>query len=198
MKAVVLDYGAGNLHSIAQALQIAGASVVFESDPRRALAGDVLVLPGVGAFTTAAERLDAARQSINTAVRDGHPCLGVCLGMQLLFDRSEEGPGAGLGVMPGDVVRLTSAKLPHMGWNSIDDVTEPMLATSGLNTAYFANSFVCKPTSENVVLAWTTHESARFPAAVRLANAVGVQFHPEKSAQAGRRFIENFLREVAA
>jgi imidazole glycerol-phosphate synthase subunit HisH len=197
MKAIVMDYGAGNLHSIAQALQASGADVVLETEPRAALRGDVLVLPGVGAFTTAAERLVSARAEIAKAVRDGHPCLGICLGMQLLFDRSAEGPGDGLGVIAGDVQRLTSNKVPHMGWNSLDDVTEPLVTSAELLTAYFANSFVCRPTCNDVVRAWTSHETLRFPAVIRVANAVGVQFHPEKSAQSGRRFIANFLREVA-
>ncbi len=196
MKAIVLDYGAGNLHSIAQALRASSADVVLESEPRAALNGDLLVLPGVGAFTTAAERLGSARSEIAAALRDGHPCLGICLGMQLLMHRSEEGPGAGLGVIPGDVRRLTSNTVPHMGWNSLEDVSAPLIAEPGLDSAYFANSFVCRPAAENVVLAWTTHETERFPAVVRHANTVGVQFHPEKSSQPGLRFIVGFLREV--
>ncbi len=196
MKAVVLDYGAGNLHSIAHALRASGTHVVLEPEPRNALSGDVLVLPGVGAFTTAAERLGSARTEIAAALRDGYPCLGICLGMQLLLDRSEEGPGEGLGIIPGDVRRLASGKVPHMGWNSLEGVDAPLLTAAGLSNAYFANSFVCRPEAENVVLAWTTHETQRFPAVVRHANTVGLQFHPEKSSQPGLRLIAGFLREV--
>lgn len=198
MKAIVVDYGAGNLFSIARALQASGADVVLESDPHRALHGDVLILPGVGAFSTAADRISAARAEIAAALRAGHPCLAVCLGMQLLLERSEEGPGAGLGIIRGDVRRLTSGKVPHMGWNSLEGVREPLVTAAALTTAYFANSFVCRPLSESTVLGWTTHESQRLPAIIRLANTIGVQFHPEKSAQPGLRFIGGFLREVAA
>ncbi|MGH7710115.1 MAG: imidazole glycerol phosphate synthase subunit HisH [Gemmatimonadaceae bacterium] len=198
MKAVILDYGTGNLHSIAKALRHSGADVVLESDSGRALRGDVLVLPGVGAFTTAAERLGGARASIATALRDGHPCLAICLGMQLLLDRSEEGPGAGLGVIAGAAQRLTTSKVPHMGWNTLDDVSEPLCATAALNTVYYANSFICRPTTADVIRAWTTHEHERLPAIVRFANTVGVQFHPEKSSRPGLGFIAAFLREVAA
>ncbi|MGQ0640548.1 MAG: imidazole glycerol phosphate synthase subunit HisH [Gemmatimonadaceae bacterium] len=196
MKAIVMDYGAGNLHSITQALQAAGANVVLESEARNVLRGDLLVLPGVGAFTTAADRLGGARAEIAAALRDGHPCLGICLGMQLLLDRSEEGRGAGLGVIPGAVQRLTTVKVPHMGWNSVDAASAPLVTAAGLTSAYFAHSFICHPIAESTVLAWTTHETERFPAIVRHANTVGVQFHPEKSSQPGLRFIAGFLREV--
>lgn len=198
MKAIVVDYGAGNLYSIAQALRASGADVVLESDPRRALVGDVLVLPGVGAFTTASERIADARAEIAAALLAGHPCLAVCLGMQLLLERSEEGPGDGLGVIAGDVRRLTTSKVPHMGWNELEGVREPLVTTAALSTAYFANSFVCRPLSDTTVLGWTMHESQRLPAVVRFANTIGVQFHPEKSAQPGRRFIAGFLRGVSA
>ncbi len=196
MRAVVLDYGAGNLHSIAKALQAAGADVVLEPEPRHVLRGDILVLPGVGAFTTAAARLSAARPRIAAALREGHPCLGVCLGMQLLFDSSDEGPGDGLGVISGQVRRLTTSTVPHVGWNTLDDAREPLLAAGAFDTAYYANSYVCDPQTQDVVCAWTTHETERFPAIVRTARTVGVQFHPEKSSQAGLGFIAGFLREV--
>ena len=198
MKAIVVDYGAGNLYSISHALQASGAEVVLEPDPQRALRGDVLVLPGVGAFSTATERIFTAREEIVAALRAGHPCLAICLGMQLLFERSEEGHGEGLGVVPGDVRRLTTEKVPHMGWNALEDVREPLVTAAALHSAYFANSFVCHPMSKDTVLAWTMHESQRLPAVIRFANTIGVQFHPEKSAQPGRRFIAGFLREVAA
>jgi len=197
MKAILIDYGAGNVYSVARALTAGGAQAVLEANPRHALRGDVLVLPGVGAFTTAAERISPARDAIASALRGGHPCLGICLGMQLLFERSDEGPGHGLALVPGDVRRLTSHKIPHMGWNTIESAATPLMRPPRLTTAYFANSFVCQPRSQSCVLAWTIHETQRFPAIVRVANTLGVQFHPEKSGQPGLDFIAQFLREVA-
>ena len=103
MRVTLFDYGAGNLYSLARALRRAGAEVTLEGDPEQLLAGDALVLPGVGAFGPAAERLAPGRRMLARALADGFPCLGICLGMQLLFDGSAEGPGAGLGVLGGRV-----------------------------------------------------------------------------------------------
>lgn len=198
MNAVVLDYGVGNLYSIARAFQRAGADVVLEPDPARALDGDVLVLPGVGAYTPAAEWLAPRRKEIAGALRNGHPCLAICLGMQLLFDSSAEGPGAGLGVMAGEVSRLTTPTVPHMGWNTLQTAGEPLLQPCRLDSAYFANSYVCRPRDSGIVTAWTTHEGQQLPAMVRGARTLGVQFHPEKSAQPGLALVAGFLREVLA
>ena len=119
MIATVFDYGAGNLHSLGKALAAGGARVRFETDPVRALETDVLVLPGVGAFATAAERLGPGRARMRAAIAGGLPCLGVCLGMQLLFESSEEGPGEGLSVFGGRVGRLAARRVPHIGWNTV-------------------------------------------------------------------------------
>jgi glutamine amidotransferase len=130
------------------------------------------------------------------AIRGGLPCLGICLGMQLLFDASDEGDGAGLGVVPGRVGKLRTPRTPQIGWNSLDDAVDPLFAAAHLETAYYANSFVCRPLDESVVTAWSTHESDRFPAAVRAGSAVGVQFHPEKSSAHGLAFVHEFLNRV--
>jgi glutamine amidotransferase len=198
MNAVIFDYGVGNLFSLATTVRAAGAQVSFETDPRLVTRGDALILPGVGAFSPAAACLYPARQQMRDALRDGFPCLAICLGMQLLFERSEEGPGAGLGVIAGDVERLAARSVPHMGWNTLDDVYDPLVLESSLGTAYFAHSFCCRPTDESVVAAWTAHQDVRFPSIVRSARTLAVQFHPEKSAHAGRKFIAAFLRDVVA
>ena len=198
MKVVIFDYGAGNLHSLAKAIARTGATVAIEPDPRRMLDGEVLVLPGVGAFTTAARQLDAARDAVREALQRGHPCLGICLGMQLLFDASDEGPGAGLGLVRGQVTRLTSRRVPQIGWNTLDDSCDPRLARAGIHTAWFANSFVCRPDDAATVVAWSTHESDRFPAVVRSGRTLGVQFHPEKSAAPGLALIAAFLADTEA
>jgi len=196
MRVCVFDYGAGNLHSLVKALESAGTEAMVETDPRRAAGADALVLPGVGAFASAAERLAPGLDSMRSAVEQGLPALGICLGMQLLFDASEEGPGAGLGVVPGLVTRLHAERVPQIGWNSVDGATDPLFARSSLGIAYYANSYVCRPADEGAVTAWSTHEGDRFAAAVRVHNAVGVQFHPEKSSRAGLAFVRAWIDEV--
>lgn len=193
----LFDYGAGNLHSLAKALETPGATVRVEADPVRALDTDLLVLPGVGAFASAAARLAPGRESMRDALRDGLPCIGICLGMQLLLDGSEEGGGAGLGVVPGRVERLRARRVPQIGWNALEDARDERLADAGLEVAYYANSYVCRPADEAVVTAWSTHEGDRFAAAVRAGNTTGVQFHPEKSSAAGVAFLRGVAASVA-
>ena len=196
MRVSVFDYGAGNLHSLVKAIETGGVVVHVETDPARAVRDtDALVLPGVGAFTPAAERLAPGIGEMRDALRGGLPCLGICLGMQLLFDESDEGPGRGLGIIPGRVVRLAAKRIPQIGWNGLDDASDPLLRSAGLETAYYANSYVCQPArgAGNVVTAWSEHEGERFPASVRAGNVVGTQFHPEKSSVPGVRFMHAFL-----
>lgn len=194
----IFDYGAGNLHSLAKAVASAGATPLIETDPNRAVETDVLLLPGVGAFTPAAERLLAGRDVMRGALEGGLPCLGICLGMQLLFDTSDEGPGAGIGIIPGHVGRILAERLPQIGWNTVEEPTDPLFAVSGLRHVYYANSFVCRPDDPSCVTSWSTHEGDRFPASVRRGRTVGVQFHPEKSSRAGVAFVHAFLKEALA
>ena len=196
MKVTVFDYGAGNLHSLVRALGSAGDEVVIEPDPIAALDTDVLVLPGVGAFAPAAARLVPARERMRQALADGLPCLGICLGMQLLFDASDEGPGAGLGRIAGRVTPVAARRVPHIGWNALESPGDPALEHAPLPLAYFANGYVCRPTDPGCVTAWTTHERDRFPAVVRIGRTVGVQFHPEKSSRAGVAFVQACLAEA--
>lgn len=194
MRVTIFDYGAGNLHSLAKALERAGEVVSVESDALRALDTDVLVLPGVGAFGAAVDRLGDGRIAMRDAIRGGLPTIGICLGMQLLFDGSDEGNGVGLGVIAGRVTRLDAQRVPQIGWNEVVDAgRDPVFAAAPLAVAYYANSFVCRPDDERVVTAWTTHEGDRFAAAVRAGSAVGVQFHPEKSSADGVRFLHAVL-----
>ncbi len=197
MRVTLFDYGAGNLHSLAKALAGPGREVRLETDPRAAIATDTLILPGVGAFAPAAARLAPGRLAMRDAILGGLPTIGICLGMQLLFEASDEGPGDGLGVFRGRVTRLRAARTPQIGWNTLDDAHEPFLEASGLRLAYYANSFVCRADDAADVTAWSTHGSDRFPAAVRRGSCVGVQFHPEKSSLPGVRFLDAFLRAAA-
>jgi glutamine amidotransferase len=195
-----MDYGVGNLHSLAKALELAGASVAIHTSVAAVLSSDVIVLPGVGAFAPAAAQLSKSRDLLRRTIMGGRPTLGICLGMQLLFDESDEGSGKGLGVFRGRVARVRAASVPHMGWNTLDWVHNgnehdyPAQITHG----YFANSFVCRPADEGIVTAWTTHESDRFPAIVRSGNAVGVQFHPEKSSTHGIALLRHLLAEISS
>jgi len=200
LRVTVFDYGAGNLHSLVKALESPSTIVHVETDPAASVRDtDALVLPGVGAFTPAAERLAPGADAMRAALKDGLPCLGICLGMQLLFDGSDEGPGEGLGVVRGQVTRLDAQHVPQIGWNSLDDVRDPLLAGAALGVAYYANSFVCRPAegAEGAVTAWSEHEGDRFPASVRAGNVFGTQFHPEKSSAPGVRFIRAFLEHAA-
>ena len=196
MRITVFDYGAGNLHSLAKVLQGDGREVRLETSAYAAADTDVLVLPGVGAFGPAARALDDGREVIRDALDAGLPCLGICLGMQLMFDASDEGEGAGLGIFAGRVTKIRAARTPQIGWNTIDDIRDPLLDASRLRTAYYANTFVCRPHDDAIVTAWSTHDGDRFPAAVRAGNVVGVQFHPEKSSAPGVAFIQSFLHSI--
>jgi glutamine amidotransferase len=197
MRITLFDYGAGNLHSLAKALRGEGRDVRLETDARAAVDTDVLVLPGVGAFEPAARALEGGRDAMREAIIAGLPCLGICLGMQLMFDASDEGEGAGLGVFGGRVTRLRTTRTPQIGWNTIDDANDPLFGRARLATAYYANSFVCRPLDESVVTAWSTHEGDRFPAAVRAGTVVGVQFHPEKSSAPGLAFVHEYLNLIS-
>ena len=200
----IFDYGAGNLHSLLKAIEVDGRSISVETDVRAALEADILILPGVGAFGSAVEAMHGAQGYVRDALAGGKPCLGICLGMQMLFDGSEEASrlAVGIGLIPGRVTRLRTTKVPHMGWNEIAWYVGPLavigcpLLKSRLTAAYFANAYVCKPEDTSSVLAWTTHQDARFASVVRTANTIGVQFHPEKSSVAGRTFVNGVIDEL--
>ena len=198
----IFDYGAGNLHSLLKAIEGDGRSVSVDTDIRSSMKADILILPGVGAFGAAVTAMRGAQGYVRDALADGKPCLGVCLGMQMLFDASEEAAetDAGIGLIPGRVTRLQTPKVPHMGWNEIEWVANGRSkAGSGrreMHCAYFANAYVCGPEDNSTVLAWTTHQDARFASVVRTANTVGVQFHPEKSSVAGRSFVNGVIDQL--
>jgi glutamine amidotransferase len=184
MIATILDYGAGNLHSLTNALTDDDIDVRVIAEPAASLATDLLVLPGVGAFEHAAAVLDGARAALRAAILGGLPTIGICLGMQLLFERSDEGPGQGLGILEGRVTRLTGGRVPHIGWNTLE-VVRADDGVADLRSVYYANSFACRPSDHADVVAWTTHDGDRFPAMVRRGRVLGMQFHPEKSSRSG-------------
>ena len=197
LRVAIFDYGAGNLHSLAKALVAPDVAVTVEPDPRAAVASaDVLVLPGVGAYGAATEAIGPHRDVMREAIAGGLPTLGICLGMQLLFEESEEGGSRGLGVIRGRVTRIDADRIPQIGWNALEEVRDPLFAGAGLTEVYYANGYACRPMQQDLVTAWSTHGRDRFPAAVRAGSAVGVQFHPEKSSTAGVRFVRAFLQQA--
>lgn len=193
----MLDYGVGNLHSLLSGLRAAGIEAIVEADLARAIEADALVLPGVGAYPVAASRLAPVREALHERLTSGLPCLAICLGMQLLLDRSAEGEGEGIGLVPGTVDRLAGRRVPHMGWSRIE-ATDPCLTSGGLDTAYFAHGFACRPTNASCVSGWATHDGERFPAAIRQGRTIGVQFHPEKSSRAGIAFLRAAWEDITA
>jgi imidazole glycerol-phosphate synthase subunit HisH len=194
MNVLIFDYGTGNLHSLRKALEMHGARVTTGTDVSRV---DAVVLPGVGAFGAAASHLAPHRDRILAAVADGLPVLGICLGMQLLLDGSAEGPGAGLGIVPGRVRPLRARRAPHMGWNVVRAApAEPLFRGVQDERFYFANSYAVDPHDTASPVAFACHETDTFPAAVRAGRVVGTQFHPEKSGAAGLRVIGNFLEAM--
>jgi imidazole glycerol-phosphate synthase subunit HisH len=195
----VVDYDAGNTLSVTRALAKAGASVDLTPDPERVARADAVVLPGVGAFGDCMKKLK--RRGMDAACREayagGTPFLGVCVGLQVVFERSEESPGVGgLGILPGAVVRFEAGdlKVPHMGWNQLDVAREhPVLEGLNGEAFYFVHSYHPDPTWEGDLLG-TSEYGAEFCAAAGRENLAAVQFHPEKSSRAGLKLYENFLK----
>jgi imidazole glycerol-phosphate synthase subunit HisH len=195
----LIDYGMGNRRSVEKALEHVGAEVVMSDDAATLDAADGFVLPGVGAFPQAMVNLrerDLVDPILGWA-RDGRPLLGVCLGMQLLFDRSSELGGAdGLGVLGGEVSDLVGApKLPHIGWNLVEWATgSPLIDGLGTGSAFYhVHSLAAHPADEAIVLGRGAYGEP-FVTAVAAGNVFGAQFHPEKSSSAGLRLLENFTR----
>lgn len=193
MKATVMDYGVGNLHSISKGLERSGAKVEVVEDPAELLSAECIVFPGVGAFGAAMDILRPILPELRKAISGGVPTLGVCLGMQIFFERSEESPGEGTGVLRGEVRKLTKGRVPQMGWNDVSATDDPLFEGVPKGAQfYFANSYVCYP-AERVAVAETVYGDA-FPSAVRKGRLCGVQFHPEKSDRPGLRLLSNFVR----
>jgi glutamine amidotransferase len=184
----LLDYGVGNIHSLTKALERAGLEVEL-ADAREGVGeADGLVLPGVGAFGPAAEALAPVRDEIREAVDEGLPLLGVCLGMQLFAEGSREGEGQGLGLIEGQVRPLDADRLPHIGWNTVENARAP-IADLDERHVYYVHSFAL-PDNPHTVAETTYGE--RFPAVVAFDNVIGAQFHPEKSSRAGRVVLDAY------
>jgi imidazole glycerol-phosphate synthase subunit HisH len=191
----VVDYGMGNLRNVRRAFEELGVQVQVTSDPGKVREAERLILPGVGAFGEAVRRIDALmlRKPVIRHVKQGKPLLGVCLGMQLLFARSEESPGMqGLGILEGEVVRFAGdVKVPHIGWNdAVPRGGSVLFDGLGTECFYFVHSYYVPDSSSAVA---HTSYGVRFVSAVQSGNVFGVQFHPEKSQSAGSCLLRNFV-----
>lgn len=193
----VVDHGAGNLVSIAQGLERAGADVAVIADPAGLAGADGVVLPGVGTTGAAMNRLSAAGMVEPLQTWPG-PLLGICVGLQLFFEHSEEDGTDALGLIGGRVERLQGAPLlPHIGWNDVLFKPDPLFRGVPADaTFYFVHSFAVVPDEASTVVAETDY-GAQFVAAVRSGRRVGVQFHPERSGSSGLRMLANFVEECA-
>lgn len=207
----IVDYGMGNLRSVEKALHHLGHAAVITSDPDEIARAERVIVPGVGAFGAAMANLSRSepgaaspKEAVLAAIASGRPFLGICLGMQLLHAESEEiGSHAGLGVVPGRVLRFEfngrakaeDLKVPHMGWNTLR-LPRPSPLFEGLadgTRVYFVHSYYCVPTDQAVVAATTDH-GGEFCSALTRGNVFATQFHPEKSGDAGLRILDNFAR----
>ena len=196
----IIDYDAGNIKSVEKAVRYLGKEVTVTSEQEEILAADRVILPGVGAFGDAMKRLHAMGlvEVIRQAADRGTPFLGICLGLQLLFEKSEESPGVpGLGLLQGEILRLPELpglKVPHIGWNSLK-YPNPGRLFRGIpedSYVYFVHSYYLKAQDEGIVTA-TTEYGTLVHASVESGNLFACQFHPEKSSETGLTILENFL-----
>jgi len=202
---VVIDYGMGNLHSVRKALEVVGAKARVSSRAEDILKADKIVFPGVGSFGEAMKELNKRKlaKPIKDAINAGKPFMGLCLGLQLLFERSEEAPGVkGLGVLKGEVKRFRKSglKVPHMGWNNIVHGSKLIVNSSRIlksipdnSYMYFVHSYYVMPKDKKVVLT-TTGYGIDFASGVCRDNVYAFQFHPEKSQALGLKILKNFVR----
>lgn len=196
----IIDYDAGNIRSVEKALRFLGEETCLTRDREKILAADRVILPGVGAFGDAMEKIKnfALEEVIHEAVGEGLPFLGICLGLQLLFERSEECPAAeGLGILKGEILRLPDKeglKIPQIGWNSLKYPNEGRLF-EGIpedSYVYFVHSYYLKAEDESIVTA-TADYSTEIHASVEKGNVFACQFHPEKSSKTGLALLNNFV-----
>ncbi len=197
-KVQIVDYGVGNLLSLKFALEKAGVTAKIAPPTQKLKDADAIALPGVGNFSAAAKALEPVKEELGEAVKAGIPILGICLGLQLYFEVSEEGPGKGLGFFEGKNVRLTgSVKVPHMGWNTLRKVKENELFDDVNNEAYvyFVHSLYPVPVDKEIICTQTEYATT-FTSAVASKNIYGTQFHPEKSGDVGLQILRNFVKAI--
>lgn len=191
LRITLTDYGVGNLYSIKRSLENCGAEVTVTSDMSVLKDAECIVFPGVGAFDRTMEKLLPYRECVREKAAGGTPILGICIGMQIMFESSAEGSVPGLGIFDGKVVPVKADVVPHMGWNEVSS-DDPLMRDVPDNHFYFAHSFRADPVDPSVVIG-TTEYGERIPVFFRRYNTYGTQFHPEKSSSAGMAFLRNFI-----
>lgn len=194
MKGLIIDYSVGNLFSLECALKRLNVKPIISQSLEKIKDCDFVILPGVGSFDAAMRRLSNEKKLLISELNSGLSCLGICLGMQLFFEKSEEGVMKGLSIMRGKVLRLPSnVKVPQMGWNTLEIAKESRLLNGiGKNAwVYFVHSYY-PDVNEDCVIAYTDY-SIKFPSVVEKNNVFGTQFHPEKSGKVGAKILENFV-----
>ena len=189
----LVDYGVGNLHSLKKALENCGAKVELIIDMSRLKDAECIAFPGVGAFDKTMEKLLPFREMIREKLSSGTPCLGICIGAQIMMGGSEEGTSPGLGIIDGKVIRLKAKTIPHMGWNEVN-TNDPLFEGIDNRYFYFAHSYHGSPAEKDAIKGMTEYEGTVFPTLFRKWNTVGCQFHPEKSSASGMQFLKNFIR----
>jgi glutamine amidotransferase len=197
-QAVIFDYGVGNLLSLKTALEKAGLTASIGTTAKDLSKADAIALPGVGSFTAASDKLDAVKETLQTKIKEGIPLLGICLGLQLFFESSEEGPGNGLALFKGRNMQLPkTVKVPHMGWNTLNMVkpNELFEDIAEGTYVYFVHSLYPVPKDKSIVCT-TTEYGTTFTSAVAFKNIYGTQFHPEKSGDIGIKILKNFVKTL--
>lgn len=198
--AAVLDYGAGNVRSAKRGFDASGVAALITGDPGVARKADLLVIPGVGHFSSCLAQLRASGLAsvVDSYIENDRPVFGICVGMQLLYERSDEGDEPGLGLLPGEVQRFPEgAVVPHMGWDIVHPAEgsdgDPLLAGVAGERLYFVHSYYAVPSNAEHVVGRTAYGGVDFPCLVRQGSVVGTQFHPEKSGKVGARLLSNWV-----
>lgn len=197
-EAVIFDYGVGNILSLKCALEKVGLKARTSASAKKFSKADAIALPGVGNFSAAVAKLTAVKEQLVCAIERGTPLLGICIGLQLFFQESEEGPGKGLGLFEGKTIKLPhSVKVPHMGWNTLRIVKENQFFEGIDNEpyVYFVHSLYPVPIEKEIVAAETEY-GITFTSAIASKNVYGTQFHPEKSGDVGLKILDNFAKIV--
>ncbi len=200
----VVDYDMGNLHSVCKGLEKAGTNPKITDSAREIKLADAVLLPGVGSFDPTVQNLRSRglEDAIKEAIASGKPFLGICMGLQILFDSSEEGKEPGLGIIPGKVRRFQSEPnitIPHMGWNQLELTQPDVLLWQNLLAnpwVYFVHSYYVDPVDPKIRAATITHGSQTVTAAIARGNLMAVQFHPEKSSTIGLQMLSNFVSQL--
>jgi glutamine amidotransferase len=197
-QAVIFDYGVGNLLSLKTAFEKAGLTASIGTIAKDLAKADAIALPGVGSFTAASGKLDVVKETLQTKINEGIPLLGICLGLQLFFETSQEGPGTGLALFKGKNMQLPkTVKVPHMGWNTLN-IVKPNELFEGIaegTYVYFVHSLYPVPKDKSIVCT-TTEYGSTFTSAVASKNIYGTQFHPEKSGDVGIKILRNFFKTL--